>query len=150
MARFLLIFLLCGCGLGLRANVTLPAMFDDNKQDVGKRLALVYGKPLEYSGPVFDRMKAQGNTVRLRFTHAAGLRAGTAPDGELSGFAIAGEDRRFVWAKAVIDGETVVVSSDQVAAPAAVRYGWADNPACNLYNGAGLPAGPFRTDSWQR
>ncbi|MHB9106050.1 MAG: sialate O-acetylesterase [Armatimonadota bacterium] len=125
-----------------------------NKQDVGKRLALAaqavaYGKPLEYSGPLYDRMDVQGSTVRLRFIHAAGLRAGPAPGAELTGFAVAGEDKQFVWAKAVIDGDTVVVSSDQVPAPVAVRYGWADNPACNLYNGAGLPASPFRTDDWQ-
>jgi len=125
-----------------------------NKQDVGKRLALnalamTYGKALEYSGPLYDRMEVQGNAVRLHFTHAAGLHAGTAPGAELTGFAVAGDDQHFVWAKAVIDGDTVVVSSDQVAAPVAVRYGWADNPACNLYNAAGLPASPFRTDTWK-
>ena len=64
------------------------------------------------------------------------------------GFAIAGADRKFVWADAVIDGETILVSSPQVARPVAVRYAWAGNPVCNLVNKAGLPASPFRTDSW--
>jgi sialate O-acetylesterase len=66
----------------------------------------------------------------------------------VKGFAIAGEDRRFVWADARIDGDAVIVSSPKVLKPVAVRYGWADNPIANLYNGAGLPASPFRTDDW--
>jgi sialate O-acetylesterase len=66
----------------------------------------------------------------------------------LEGFAIAGEDRKFVWANAKIDGDTVVISSDKVPNPIAVRYAWADNPACNLYNAEGLPASPFRTDDF--
>jgi len=70
------------------------------------------------------------------------------PTDELCGFAIAGDDRKWVWAKGVIDGTTVVVSSDQVPNPVAVRYGWADNPMVNLYNQEGLPAVPFRTDDW--
>lgn len=71
-----------------------------------------------------------------------------AKDGDLVGFSIAGSDKKFVWAKARIDGDSVVVSSEQVAQPAAVRYAWADNPQCNLYNKEGLPASPFRTDDW--
>jgi sialate O-acetylesterase len=67
---------------------------------------------------------------------------------KLTGFAVAGEDKKFVWADAKIDGENVVVSSEKVAAPKAVRYAWADNPECNLYNKANLPASPFRTDDW--
>jgi len=67
---------------------------------------------------------------------------------ELAGFAIAGADKNWVWAQAKIDGNTVVVSSDKVASPVAVRYGWANNPPCNLYNKEGLPASPFRTDDW--
>jgi sialate O-acetylesterase len=66
----------------------------------------------------------------------------------LKGFAIAGADKKFVWAEAKIEGDTVVVRSGKVAEPVAVRYGWADNPVCNLYNKAGLPASPFRTDAW--
>ena len=71
-----------------------------------------------------------------------------AKGGSLKGFAIAGEDRKFVWADANIEGNTVVVSSDKVSAPVAVRYAWEKNPVCNLYNKEGLPAMPFRTDIW--
>ncbi|MHC4627626.1 MAG: hypothetical protein ACYTDV_11645, partial [Planctomycetota bacterium] len=75
--------------------------------------------------------------------------AGLVAKGDkLLGFAIAGADRNFVWADAKIVGDTVVVSSSQVESPAAVRYAWAPNPKCNLYNAGGLPASPFRTDNW--
>lgn len=123
-----------------------------NKQDVGKRLAFwalaqTYGRKLVYSGPLYKSMQVEGSRVTLHFDHVgSGL---VASGGEpLKGFAIAGADRKFVWADAKIDGDTVVVSSDQVAEPAAVRYAWADNPVCNLYNKEGLPASPFRTDDW--
>ena len=122
-----------------------------NKQDVGKRLALnalaqTYGKDIPYSGPMYQSMQIEGDNIRLTFNHVYdGLKA---KGGKLTGFAIAGEDRHFVWADAVIDGNTVVVSSPAVPNPVAVRYGWASNPVCNLYNSAGLPASPFRTDSW--
>jgi sialate O-acetylesterase len=122
-----------------------------NKQDVGKRLALAaqavaYGKDVVYSGPRYDSMKVDGGKVRLSFKHAGG---GLVAKGEkLTGFAVAGEDKKFVWADAAIEGEAVVVSSKDVAAPVAVRYAWADNPDCSLYNKEGLPASPFRTDDW--
>jgi sialate O-acetylesterase len=122
-----------------------------NKHDVGKRLALAaeriaYGKnDVVYSGPVFDSMKVEGNKARLKFLHAEGLQA---KGGELKGFAVAGEDKKFVWADAKVEGDSVVVSASGVEKPVAVRYGWADNPECNLYNGAGLPASPFRTDDF--
>jgi sialate O-acetylesterase len=122
-----------------------------NKQDVGKRLALAaeriaYGKnEVVHSGPVFDSMKVDGNRARLKFQYADGLHA---KDGALKGFAIAGEDKKFVWADAKIEGDAVVVSAKGVEKPVAVRYAWADNPECNLYNGAGLPASPFRTDDF--
>jgi sialate O-acetylesterase len=122
-----------------------------DKQTVGQRLslaalALAYKKDIEYSGPVFDGMSIKNGAVRLKFKHTGdGL---VAKGGELKGFAIAGEDRKWVWAEAKIDGNTIVVKSDQVASPKAVRYGWANNPVCNLYNRAGLPAVPFRTDDW--
>ncbi len=122
-----------------------------DKQTVGKRLALIaqardYGQDVEYSGPVYSSMAVEGNQIRLHFDHVdSGL---VAKDGPLTGFAIAGADWKFHWAEAAIEGKTIVVKSDQVAAPVAVRYAWADNPACNLYNGAGLPASPFRTDDW--
>ncbi|MGB9877529.1 MAG: sialate O-acetylesterase [bacterium] len=120
-----------------------------DKQDVGKRLALAalaiaYGQKIEYSGPMFERMEIEGNKVRLFFKHTG---SGLVCKGDrLLGFAIAGEDKKFVWADAKIEGNTVVVWSEKVAKPVAVRYGWADNPECNLYNKEGLPAVPFRTD----
>ncbi len=123
-----------------------------NKQDVGKRLALwalakTYGKDLVYSGPLYTSMEKKGQRIVLHFNHVGGgLVIG---DGEsLQGFAIAGADRTFVWADANIEGDTVVVSSDEVPEPVAVRYAWADNPVCNLYNKEKLPASPFRTDQW--
>ena len=122
-----------------------------DKQDVGKRLGLaaratVYGEKVEFSGPIYDSMKVEGDVVRLRFTHAQG---GLSVKGDkLAGFAIAGENKKFVQADAKIDGDSVIVSSPDVAQPAAVRYGWADNPPVNLFNGEGLPASPFRTDQW--
>ncbi|HEX7898826.1 MAG TPA: sialate O-acetylesterase [Planctomycetota bacterium] len=124
-----------------------------NKQDVGKRLsawaqAQVYKKPVVYSGPILDALKVEGTSARISFKHVGG--GLTAKGDVLKGFAIAGEDRAFVWADAKIDGETVVVSSPKVAKPAAVRYAWADNPECNLYNKEGFPASPFRTDAWPR
>ena len=120
-----------------------------NKQEVGRRLAIdalatVYGKDVEYSGPTFRGMEVHANSIRLSFDHADGLMI--QGGGKLEGFAIAGQDGGFEWADAVIDGEGVVVSSTLVDLPVAVRYAWADNPACNLANKAGLPAVPFRTD----
>lgn len=123
-----------------------------NKQDVGKRLALwalakTYGKDLVYSGPIYKSMRIEGDKIVLDFEHiGSGLVAGGGEP--LKGFAVAGADHKFVWADAKIDGKTVVVSSTEVSEPAAVRYGWANNPICNLYNKEGLPASPFRTDDW--
>ena len=122
-----------------------------NKQEVGRRLALdalalSYGQKIEYSGPVFSAMQVEGNKAVLHFRHlGGGLEA--RGDGPLRGFAISGDGRQFVWGDAKIEGDTVVVSSPEVEHPVAVRYGWANNPAQdNLYNKAGLPAPPFRTD----
>ena len=102
-----------------------------NKQDVGKRLALAalhvaYGKSLEYSGPVFQQAAPEGAAMRVYFTHADGMQA--KGGGAVTGFTIAGADGNFVPAEAKIDGNTIVVSSPQVASPAAVRYAWADDP----------------------
>lgn len=123
-----------------------------NKQEVGRRLALgalkvVYGRDIVATGPTFGTMEVQGRRVVVRFKSVGG---GLVPaEGEaLKGFAIAGKDREFVWADAVIDGATVILSSEQVAEPVAVRYGWANNPIGNLYNIKGLPANPFRSDDW--
>jgi sialate O-acetylesterase len=127
-----------------------------NKQDVGLRLALWalakdYGKSdLVYSGPLYESMSVEGNKIRIKFKHAEGGLQ-TKNKQPLTLFTIAGEDKKFVPAKAEIDGDTVVVSSDAVQKPVAVRYGWtewAEPAAYNLYNKAGLPASPFRTDEF--
>jgi sialate O-acetylesterase len=123
-----------------------------NKQDVGRRLALAaravaYGEDLVYSGPVYRSMEVRGSEAVLSFDHVGGGLA-TRSGGELRGFAVAGEDRQFAWAHARIEDGQVVVQSDLVPAPVAVRYAWADNPDCNLINREGLPASPFRTDTW--
>jgi sialate O-acetylesterase len=126
-----------------------------NKQDVGKRLALAglkvaYGKDdIVYSGPMYESMKEEGGAIRLSFKHVGG--GLVAKGGEkLTGFAVAGEDKKWVWADAKIDGTNVVVSSASVSKPVAVRYAWGDNPECNLYNKEDIPAVPFRTDDWER
>ncbi|MEM9885897.1 MAG: sialate O-acetylesterase [Bacteroidota bacterium] len=124
-----------------------------NKHDVGYRLSLgarklAYGEEkLVYSGPAYRKMERKGKKIILDFNHIGG--GLVAKDGELKEFAIAGEDQKFVWAKAKIKGKKIVVWSNQVSKPVAVRYAWADNPdQANLYNKEGLPASPFRTDSW--
>jgi sialate O-acetylesterase len=128
------------------------AIHPTNKQDVGHRLACsalaaVYKVPdVPASGPLFASALSSGSSMRITFTHTHG--GLLARGGCLTGFALAGADRHFVWAEARIDGDSVLVSSPAVAAPVAVRYAWADNPVCNLYNGANLPAAPFRTDEW--
>jgi sialate O-acetylesterase len=123
-----------------------------NKQDVGKRLALWalakdYGmKDLVYSGPLYKGMKVEGDKIRISFDS---IGSGLMAKGDLlKGFSIAGADRKFVWAEAKIDGNTILVWSPQVAAPVNVRYGWADWIECNLYNKEGLPASSFRTDDF--
>jgi len=125
-----------------------------------QRHDLVYGEDIVYTGPTYDSMKVEGNKVLITFKDTgSGLAIGTPPwtpsgkippvASELKGFAIAGADKKWVWAQARINGDQVVVSSDQASNPAAVRYGWADNPPCNLYNKEKLPAAPFRTDDWE-
>jgi sialate O-acetylesterase len=125
-----------------------------NKKDVGHRLALAarkiaYGESsLAASGPVFSAIKLDSARAVISFSH---LGSGLVARGEepLRGFAIAGADRKFVWANARIVDSTVVVWNESVPAPKAVRYAWASNPAeANLYNVEGLPASPFRTDNW--
>jgi sialate O-acetylesterase len=136
-----------------------------NKLPVGQRLALVarhlaYGeKNLVWTGPIYDSMKVEGNSIRVSFTHTGGgLIIGSSPwvpphsepipTTSLVGFAVAGEDKNWVAADAKIDGDTVVVSSDKVPKPIAVRYAWQNSPDSNLYNKEGLTAAPFRTDDW--
>jgi len=137
-----------------------------NKQDVGRRLALwplakVYGKNIVCSGPLYKGHKIEGSKVRISFDHVGGgLMVGTKGDGlapveEVSGgklgqFCIAGADQKWHWADAVIDGQSVVVSCQDVPKPLAVRYAWDSDPkGANLYNREGLPASPFRTDDWE-
>jgi sialate O-acetylesterase len=126
-----------------------------NKQEVGHRLALAaqaiaYGQDVIYSGPIYESMNVEGEKARLHFKYAyGGLMAKNWPAPNLTGFEIAGDDHKFVGAEAKIDGDTVLVHSGKVAHPVAVRYAWAMNPWCNLYNRMGLPASPFRTDDWE-
>lgn len=123
-----------------------------NKQDVGKRLALwalarTYGKKLVYSGPLYKSMKVERNRVRITFDHVGGGLA-SRDKKELDWFEIAGEDKKFHKARAIIDGVTVVVFSGKVAAPVAVRFGWNKTATPNMMNKEALPASPFRTDKW--
>ncbi len=124
-----------------------------NKSGYGSRAAalaqgMTYGKPIEYYGPIYQSHAVEGSKVRIQFTHVGkGLAA--AHSDKLQGFIIAGDDKTFYWADAVIDGDSVVVSSPKVAKPAAVRYGWSGRrPWANLFNQDGLPAITFRTDTW--
>jgi sialate O-acetylesterase len=122
-----------------------------DKQPVGERLALlalhdVYGKAIASQGPTFERAEKIAGGLRLHFTHTDG---GLVVKGDKLGeFSVAGADRAWHWAEARIEGDAIVVSSPAVSDPVAVRYAWQANPLAALYNGAGLPAAPFRTDDW--
>ncbi|EIP98440.1 protein of unknown function (DUF303) [Opitutaceae bacterium TAV1] len=145
-----------------------------SKHEAGARLAALalahdYGSPVEYSGPVYDAMTIEGPAIRVRFKHLGGGLVArpvpaeylyqsvpqrvtrplkrNSPDSQLEGFLIRGAGGKWEWADARIDGETVIVSSPRVPKPEAVRYAWFPNPTCNLYNAAGFPACPFRTDT---
>jgi sialate O-acetylesterase len=140
-------------GLAVTIDVGDPKdLHPHRKLEVGQRLALwalgaTYKEPIEYSGPLYQSMQIEGGEVRLQFTHVGtGLESGGDP--QLRGFAVAGADRKFHWAEARIEGDSVVVSSRDVRTPVAVRYAWGDSPPCNLFNKSGLPASPFRTDDW--
>lgn len=123
-----------------------------NKQEVGNRLARLalveeFGREMTAGGPRLKKMEIRGEKAILSFVDfGTGLE--TRGEANLRGFAVAGKDRVFHWAEAAIDGDKVVVSSPEVPEPIAVRYAWADNPVCNLYNSEGIPASPFRTDFW--
>ncbi len=130
--------------IGDAVNVHFP-----NKQDVGHRLALAaralsYGEKTEYEGPIYESMAKEGDKLRVKFSHVGG--GLVAKDGKLIGFAIAGKDRQFVWADAVINGSDVILSSPKVPQPTLVYYGWGQNPQLGLYNQEALPASPFRSD----
>lgn len=136
-----------------------------NKQDVGSRLAqwalhqTYKMKNLVPAGPLYKSQKIEGNTIRLSFDHVGsglmvGKKSGLNPTeedkgGKLQHFAIAGKDKKWYWATATIDGDSVIVSAKEVKEPVAVRYGYTINPGtANLYNKEGIPASPFRTDNW--
>ena len=140
---------------GMAVTIDIGEMFDihpRNKQDVGYRLALAaksiaYEKEVVFSGPLYRGYEINGSDVEIAFDH---IGKGLMVKGDkLTGFQIAGKDKKFYWADAQIVGGEVFVSSDKVKEPVAVRYGWAINPECNLYNKNGLPASPFRTDDWK-
>ena len=136
---------LCNTAMAVTIDIGNPVdVHPTNKVDVGNRLAraaraLSYGEAIEYSGPLFRQATPEGNAIRVWFNHAKEL---TTKTGELTGFEVAGADGKFVAATARIDGVTLMVSSAEVAEPAFVRYGWANSPDCNLFNGEGLPASP--------
>jgi sialate O-acetylesterase len=126
-----------------------------NKWDTGERMGLValakvYGKEVEYLGPVMESAKFEDGKAVLTFSHVeGGFRLGRdGSEKEARGFALAGEDKKFAWAQAKIDGNKIILTSANVPKPVAVRYAWNGNPRVNLYNQAGLPAAQFRTDDW--
>ncbi|MBA4058044.1 MAG: sialate O-acetylesterase, partial [Marivirga sp.] len=126
-----------------------------NKQDVGKRLAAialnqVYDQKNIFTGPTYKSMATDGNKIRISFTNVGSGLMAKDKYGYLMGFEVAGVDQKFHYAKAWIEGNEVIVSSEKVATPVAVRFAWADNPQdANLYNIEGFPASPFRTDTWK-
>jgi sialate O-acetylesterase len=142
-----------GNRIGVIATIDVGDVHDihpRDKQSVGTRLATwaratVYQHLVPWSGPRFNTMTIAGNEAHLTFT-TGGLRThdGKPP----RGFAIAGRDRKFVWAETKLSGTTVTLRHPQVSTPVAVRYAWADNPDVNLIDDTGLPAIPFRTDDW--
>jgi sialate O-acetylesterase len=126
-----------------------------NKQDVGKRLAAIalrklYDKKIVFCGPQYAMMKAEGKHIRISFEHIGSGLLVKDRYGYLKGFEVAGDDRKFYYARAWVEGNDVVVSAEAVPNPVAARYAWADNPEdANLYNREGFPASPFRTDNWK-
>ena len=140
---------LANTGMAVTIDIGIPGnIHPTNKQDVGLRLALAarvvaYGEKIEDSGPTFRLSARESAGLRVWFDHTTG--GLTAKGGAVKGFEVAGADRKYVAADARIDGASVVVSNAEVAVPVYVRYAYADNPDCNLYNGEGLPASPFRS-----
>jgi sialate O-acetylesterase len=123
-----------------------------NKQEVGRRLALwalakVHGRDLVYSGPIYREMQVEGNRIRLRFDHVGGGLISN-DNRSLREFTIAEADKKFVAARATIDGDSVLVEADGISNPVAVRFAWREDAEPNLSNREGLPASPFRTDQW--
>jgi sialate O-acetylesterase len=141
---------LANTGMALAIDIGEPKdIHPKNKQDVGLRLALAaraiaYGQTVEYAGPMFRTANPEGPGMRVYMAHADGMTGKNGP--EIKGFEVAGADGKFVPASARVEGDTVLVASAGVDAPVSVRYGWADDPGCNLVNQAGLPAVPFRSE----
>ncbi|HLX96865.1 MAG TPA: sialate O-acetylesterase [Verrucomicrobiae bacterium] len=140
------------CGLAVTVDTgDADNIHPKNKVPVGERLAYcalaeTYGEKIPYQGPTFTSMKPLPGALKLNLTHTDG---GLVVQGDKLGeFSVAGKDRQWHWATARIDGDAVVVSSPEVPDPVAARYAWQANPLATLYNGAGLPAVPFRTDDW--
>jgi sialate O-acetylesterase len=127
-----------------------------NKQDVGKRLALLalgktYKLDIPHESPMFESMTTDRNTVTIRFKNTYGGLTVRNKYGYVNGFEVAGTDQKFHYAQARLQDGQVIVTCDKVTSPVAVRYGWADDPNdLNLYNSASLPAAPFRTDNWDK
>lgn len=144
-------------GTGLAVTIDVGDADDihlTDKATVGSRLALVardvaYHENVVSCGPLFSSYTIGNGEMRIRFSHVGKGLVARGPGRRLTGFAVAGVDRKFHWADARIEGDTVVVGSRDVPFPVAARYAWADNPECNLYNAEGLPAVPFRTDEWK-
>jgi sialate O-acetylesterase len=155
-----------GMAVTVDLSPTRNILHPPNKKEVGHRLALLaariaYGQDIACYGPTYKASLVTAHNMRVTFDHVGsglvvGAPSSTDPNQpvaasglQLKGFSLAGPDLKFVRAEAVLDGESVIVSSEKVDAPVAVRYGWDDNPEVNLYNKEGLPAVPFRTDSWK-
>jgi sialate O-acetylesterase len=139
-------FMVTSTDLGAGIHPVLKSAYGERGAYVA--MGSVYGAQQQIYGPLFGKHQVEGNKVRIQYTHVGkGLEARHAD--KLQGFLIAGSDRKFQWADAVIDGDTVVVSSPSVPNPESVRYAWSSNfPWANLFNKDGLPAQPFRTDNW--
>jgi sialate O-acetylesterase len=143
---------------GMAVAIDIGEAYDihpKNKQDVGRRLMLsalkvAYGKDIVHSGPIYKSMQVEGDKAIISFEQiGTGLQVKNK-HGYINEFEIAGDDKKFYWAKAKLDGDKIIVWSDQVKKPVAVRFGWSSNPnGFNLYNKEGLPASPFRTDNWK-
>ena len=140
---------------GMAVTIDIGDTYDihpRNKQDVGKRLSLIarkiaYNQQVNAFSPQYKSMEIKGDKAYITFDNVYG---GLHAKGDkVIGFAIAGEDKKFTWANAEIQGDKIMVWSDKVVKPIAIRYAWADNPNCNLYNSVDLPASPFRTDDWK-
>jgi sialate O-acetylesterase len=140
------------CGVAITVDTgEADNIHPKEKQTVGERLALValaghYHRAAVASGPIFRSLEKQRDTLRLHFDPAGGA---LVVRGETPGeFAVAGADRKWHWATAKLDGETIIVSAPEVSLPVAIRYAWQANPKATLFNTAGLPAAPFRSDDW--